>query len=133
MPAMFTLDHDREAGLLLVRFTGTLTVDIHRAMVAAVQRFVAANGLVDAIVDFSAVETHALDLAYLKTVASERAVLHGRKRVFVAPQDLAFGTSRLFEMHQAATGDRPFVVRTMAEALEIVGVPAPRYERIDPS
>lgn len=130
---MFTLAFDRAARLLLVRFGAALDPDIHRAMMVELGRFVARHGAMDAIIDFGAVEKYELDAAYFWTRAAQRPVLHGKRRILVAPTDLVYGTSRLYQALQSQSGDAPIVVRTMAEALEIAGVAAPDFEPVPPS
>ena len=124
----FTLEHDRKHNVLLVRFAGTLVREGHQEMVTAVRGFVASNGPCHAIVDFGGVEDFQLDLDYIKRIAQQPAVLFGQKRVLVAPTDDIFGTMRMFEMRQSATGDEPMVVRTLAEALARLDIATPDFQ-----
>ncbi len=128
----FALEYDRNHNILLARFGGTLVREGHQAMVAAVRRFVASHGLCHAIIDFGAVEHFRLDLEYIKRIALTPAMLFGRKRVFVAPTDEIFGTMRLFEMLQSATGDEPIVVRTMAQAFARLEIATPDFQPLLP-
>lgn len=89
----------------------------------AVRAFAAAVGGCDGILDLTAVKTVDIPAQALVEAARRGPVLSDHRRVIVAPHPVAYGLSRMFGTHQsAATGKEPAVVRTLAEALELLGI-----------
>ncbi len=52
-----------------------------------------------------------------------------RLRAVVAPTDSLFGIVRMFQLRGAATRERLHIVRTLREALELLGVSSPQFRR----
>ena len=100
-------------------------------MQAAVKRFTAAHGLCHGIIDLSAVTKADVSSDFLASLARRGAVLTGQKRILVAPQDEIFGLSRMFGLHQAATGDEPTIVRTLQRAYAVLGIDEPDWQPVD--
>jgi hypothetical protein len=56
---------------------------------------------------------------------------HARPRVIVAPNDLVFGTARMYELEGEAVRPHVYVVRTLDEAMGILAISGElRYEPI---
>jgi len=53
-------------------------------------------------------------------------------RVIVAPSDLLYGTSRMFQTLTESTRKNVHIVRTMQEAYKVLGVEAPKFVPINP-
>jgi hypothetical protein len=126
----FAMSYDPNHRVLLVKFGKKLTLTSYRTMAAAVRQFVERSGMCHAIADFSGVEEFGLDLEFFRRLAQAPPVLLDQKRVLVAPSDEIFGMLRLFATHQSATGSEPMVVRTLAEALEHLGIVAPAFQPV---
>ena len=54
-------------------------------------------------------------------------------RVIVAPSDLLYGTSRMFQTLTESTRKNVHIVRTMEEAYKVLGVKSPKFQPISPS
>ena len=54
-------------------------------------------------------------------------------RVIVAPSDLLYGTSRMFQTLTESTRKNVHIVRTMQEAYKVLGVESPQFVPITPS
>src|SRR5689334_10273916 len=103
--------------ILLIRFGARLTREALADMQAAAQRFVARTGGCHGIIDFSSVAQVDVSSDYLAELARQKPVLTGHRRVIVASKEIVFGLSRMFGAQQdAATGEAPVVVQTLAEA-----------------
>ena len=66
--------------------------------------------------DASAVERVELTNRCIRELASANPFGRGARRAIAAPNDLAFGIARMFEMLRAETEDEVHVFRSMAEA-----------------
>jgi len=125
-----TLSFDPGRRVLLVRLGTELTRPALEDMQAAVGRFVAAHGPCPGIIDLSAVDKIDVSSEFIAALARRGAVLAGHKRVLVAPQDEIFGLSRMFGLHQAATGDEPTIVRTLQRAYDVLGIDTPDWQPV---
>ena len=52
-------------------------------------------------------------------------------RAVVAPIDFVFGIARMFQSRGAATREQLYVVRTLNEALVLLGVASPQFQRTE--
>jgi len=52
-------------------------------------------------------------------------------RVIVAPSDLVYGTSRMFQTLTESTRKNVHIVRTMGEAFKVLGVDSPKFVAIN--
>ena len=52
-------------------------------------------------------------------------------RAIVAPTDFLFGMMRMFQTRGAATREQLHIVRTLNEALGLLGVVSPQFQRTD--
>ncbi len=53
-------------------------------------------------------------------------------RVIVAPNDVLYGTSRMFQTLTESTRQNVHIVRTMKDAYKVLGVETPEFVRINP-
>jgi hypothetical protein len=91
---MFHLSFDAEHKILLSSFSGTYSPDDITLRDGAVRRFVARNGLVNGIMDFSAVDRISVSIDLLIERSHQPPILRGRQRVIVAPDEHSSGASR---------------------------------------
>jgi hypothetical protein len=130
---MFHLAFDAEHNVLLSSFSGTYSPDDITLRDGAVRRFVARNGLVHGIMDFSAVDRINVSMDLLIERSHQPPILRGRRRVIVAPDEPALTFNRLVAAHQLyARKEEPALVRSMREACSILGVFAPRFVPLRP-
>ena len=127
----FTLLFDPGQRVLLVSFGTSLTQAALADMQQAVRRFAAAHGPCPGILDLSAVAEADVSSAFIAGLARQGAVLARQKRILVAPQDEIFGLSRMFGLHQAATGEEPTIVRTLAQADAVPEIDEPDWEPLE--
>jgi hypothetical protein len=117
------LSVDKAHMVLYIRFEGIVTDDVFLSRYQQVREWHAFHGQLSHISDFSEVtsfEVTARGIAQL--AASYPLVPDNLLRIVVAPQDVAFGMSRMFEMLGSSTRNKVYVVRTVAEAYQVVGV-----------
>lgn len=126
-----TFFFERKHRVLLVKFGRVLSRETLAEMQDAVRRFAAAEGPCHGILDLGAVEEVKLESHYLAAFGRQPAVLHGHRRILVAPQDQVFGLCRMFGLNQAETGEEPHVMRRLADAYAALGVAAPDFHPVD--
>ena len=119
---MSGLYFDRGRRVLVVRFGSVMSEETVTALRGAVRSFVAAAGRCRLVVDFSAVETASVPGHFIAEIAQRGPIVTEDMRIFVAPRPELFGLSRMYEMQQTETADVTRVVRTMAAALEALGI-----------
>jgi hypothetical protein len=54
-------------------------------------------------------------------------------RVFVAPKDVVYGTTRMFQVLTERTRNNVHVVRTMDEAYKLLGLNSPKFVPVPPA
>jgi hypothetical protein len=117
------LSLDESDRIVLVRFEGILTDKV------LLERYEQARAWFHIHGDRSAISFFGDVVAFEVTVqgvsqlaASPPLVPNGYLRIVVAPQNEIFGMTRMFGVLGNETRDRVHVVRTMAEACQLVGV-----------
>lgn len=129
---MFTLAFERKQRVVLVRFSGSLTRGALDRMSEAVRLFAVREGPTRGIVDFSGVETVDVPTEAIIERGRRRPVMGDAERIFVTPQSVLFGLSRLFASYQNGTGNQaPVIVHTIQEAYERFGLDNPNFEPFD--
>jgi hypothetical protein len=84
------------------------------------------HGSISSITDFSEVTSFDVTAQGVNLLAANSPMVpDGYLRVVVAPQDEAYGMSRMFEMVGSLTRNRVDIVRTMEEAYVLAGIKKP--------
>ena len=121
MTAFLSLDDVHR--ILFIRFEGVLTDDVLLLRFQQVREWIAVHGYFSSISDFSEVASFEVTAHGVKELAASAPLVpDGYLRIVVAPQDEAYGMTRMFEMRGSATRDQVHVVRTLAEACQRAGV-----------
>ena len=129
---MVRLFYDRGRNILLTPFSGELNEENLDALTDAVRDFIQQNGPCHGLLDYTEVTTINLSRNTVMQRASKRSISHGMTRVFVAPSDLNYAWCRMFQITQDVTqGDKPYVVRSMREAYEILNIDTDDFEPVD--
>jgi len=74
------------------------------------------------ITDFTQVTQFNISSSEIRSVADTESPLADAMRVMVAPSDIAYGTSRMFQSLASRTRPNITVVRSLAEAYAALGV-----------
>jgi len=130
----FRFEFDAQNKILLSRFEGRLTDESTLEFYAAAWKHAAATSARAGIVDVSAVTEFAVSSEILRQLAGQKPPLSNtmeRPRVIVAPQTVAFGLFRMFQISGEHTRPLLRVVRTMDEAFAALGVQSPHFEPLD--
>lgn len=132
----YRFDFDPVHGILRTRFEGVVTdeelVEFYREAVEQVALTNPARGLID----FSACTRLEASVGTVRMLARTPPAMPQpeRPRVIVAPGDRTFGMARIFEIEGEITRPNTHVVRTVGEALSILGVLGePHYGPIESS
>jgi len=123
MGAFLSIDETRQ--VLFERFEGVITDEVLLARYLQALEWNAIHQYHVGITDFTPIAGMEVTAKAVRRIASYPPIIPNddrRKVVVVAPQDEAFGMVRMFGMLGSATRDRVDVVRTMAEAYQVVGV-----------
>lgn len=114
---------DRTHRLVVTRFSGNLTDEDVRRQVQLIAASAPYEGKYSAITDFTHVERFEATTELLRELASQPSPLGSAERVIVAPGEVQYGVSRMFQMLSERTRPHITVVRTMSEALKILNLP----------
>ncbi len=88
----------------------------------------ALTGILDltGVTDFDVRSETIRGLAHLPTIFEDPTL-----RAVIAPTDFLFGMARMFQIRGSETREQLHVVRTLKEALVLLGVSSPQFRRAD--
>ena len=128
---MFALLFDRQRRILLARVSGTFSTRTIRELDAAGASFVAREGVVETVIDFSDVEEVLVPTASMVARGMRPPVMADKERIYVMPRDDLYGLGRMLASYQRLGGNRaPLIVRTMDDAYARLGPIGPDFEVI---
>jgi hypothetical protein len=128
----YVLKFDARQRILLITFGKILTESSFMNCYCDVQRFAAGVGGCAGITDLTEVEHFLLSIKFLRTVAeAPPAIPPGTIRVVVAPDRLAFGLSRIFQLFRDGMRGELQVVRTLDEAFAKLRVQAAEFAAVE--
>ena len=117
-----TVRVDRSEKLVVTRYSGQVTdADVAR-QIADIERNAPYDPEYRAITDFTQVTQFEISADQIRLVAESKSPLEKAHRVMVAPSDVAYGTSRMFQMLAGRTRPNITVVRTLGEAYKTLGI-----------
>lgn len=124
--------YDSGRNILLTRFCGILNEQNLQTLNDAVAEFVQRHGKCHGLLDYTNVTSIDLSAHWVVQRAEKPSVVRGMTRVFVAPSDLNYAWCRMFQITQDLThDDKPYVVRTMQEAYEILGIDTENFTPLE--
>lgn len=107
---------------MLTRFSSRVTDDDVRQQVELVAAGAPYDGKYCAITDFTHVERFDVTTEMVRTLAAQPSPLAAAKRVIVAPGDVLYGVSRMFQVLSQNTRPDITVVRSIGEACAILKI-----------
>ena len=117
--------------MLLARLSGPLDQRAVAELDELLAAFIAREGKVNAVFDFSGVSEVVLSAESLKERGTHRALMPEQIRVYVSPRSDLYGLGRMFATYQGMAGNRePVIVRTMEEAHAALGIADPKFEPV---
>lgn len=117
------LSVDEAHRVLYIRFEGIVTDEVLLCRYEQVREWVAVHGHCSSISDFSDVTSFDVTSVGVRQLAACAPLVPDEfLRVVVAPQDEAFGMTRMFGIVGSETRNRVDVVRTVADANQVIGV-----------
>jgi hypothetical protein len=125
------IDRDETNKLVLLSVTGVYTDS--RLMVAhyLLKDHIAQYGPANCIVDYSGLTGVTLTPNAIKVLANQTPPIPlDCIQVNVAPESVMYGLARMFQILTSEIRPNFRVVRTMKEALDLVGVSSPNYARM---
>jgi hypothetical protein len=115
---------DPERRLVEVRATGTVTDDDVLGIDNRMRSDPSIDPGFDQLVDASGATEAALTSKRIQTITASAPFLStSSRRAIVAPTDLGFGMSRMFELYRGELAGEIRVFRTRSEALAWLGMP----------
>jgi hypothetical protein len=128
MPYHFDFDSGNK--ILRCRFTGRVTDEELMEYYVAAGEYIAQSDALAGLTDFSGADSVEVSPATVRQLANLPPVITdvNRIRCVIAPTDKVFGLARMFELQGEQTRINLHVVRTLKEALAILGVPTPKFE-----
>lgn len=126
----YRFDFDPTNRILRCLFTGRVTDEELKDYYSDASQYTAQTDALAGITDFSAAEAVDASPETVRDLASLPPVMTDVRRVrcIVAPSDKVFGLARMFELQGGHTRANLHVVRTVKEALAILGAAEPRFE-----
>ena len=129
---MFSFAFDRNHTVMLVSFRGEFGSDDIATLDAAAHSFVAKNGPVHFLLDFSGVQRVSIPDRAIAERGDRPPLCPGFKRVIVAPHPEIFGLYCLFSAKQQRMGvDAPVVLRSMQSAVDFLGLRLPGFAPVE--
>jgi hypothetical protein len=128
----YRFDFDSTHRILRCRFEGRVTDDELKEYYLAAGRLVAVKDPKLGITDFTAADSVDVSPQTVRELASLPPVMTDQNRIrcVVAPSDKVFGLARMFELQDEGIRANLHVVRTMKEALAILGVQEPKFDPV---
>jgi hypothetical protein len=126
---MLSLKVDRANGVLFVTLAGAMTAERLAALEGQVVSFIAREGRMSTIVDFSGVTSVEIDIPSLVDRGRGPSLMSGKPRIYVAIDTLLLGLLRLYSEHQVNAGEMPpTIVPSLADAFDILGLVQPNFK-----
>lgn len=120
MPVHVSVDRNRK--LVVSTYSGDVTdADVVR-QVSEIRQQAPYGPAYRVITDFTQVTQFNISSGEIRSVADSESPLAQARRVMVAPSDVAYGTSRMFQSLALRTRPNITVVRTLAEAYAALGI-----------
>ena len=120
MPVQVVVDRNKK--LVVTTYSGEVTnADVARQIAEIKQQAPYGSGY-RAITDFTEVTQFEVSSDEIRSVADSKSPLAQAQRVMVAPSDVTYGTSRMFQMLAGQTRPNITVVRTLDEAYTVLGI-----------
>ena len=122
MGAFLSVDETQK--LLYIRFEGEVTDEVFLSRYRQVLEWNAAEKYELSVTDLTGIVSSSVSSQAVRAAAERVPVIPGERRrtIVVAPNDMDFGLSRMFEMLRSAGREQFHVVRSMAEAYKLLGV-----------
>jgi len=125
------LSFNEPHGVLLVQFHGVVTDEVLLERFEVVRAWFGSHGHHSSISDFSEVSSFEVTSKAVTQLAAHKPLVpDGFLRIVVAPQDEAFGMTRMFEALGSKTRNQVYVVRTHAEAYRLIGVESLEFQSV---
>ena len=113
---------DRKRKLVVTTYSGEVADSDVVRQISEIARHAPYDSEYRAITDFSDVTQFNISTEQIKAVADSKSPLESAKRVMVAPSDVAYGTSRMFQTLSSRTRPNITVVRSLADAYAALGM-----------
>lgn len=126
-----SIEFDRVNRVLVVQLSGPLTNDSPAGISNAVRKCSATADARAFITDVSSVTEFPISTEFLRQLAkqeSDVAEATVRPNIIVAPQAHAFGLTRMFQTLGERARPNLQVVRTLDDALRVLGIQSPHFE-----
>lgn len=130
----FRFEFDAVNHILLCRFDGRLTDEVLAEGYEAIRRYATETDAGAGIFDFSAVTEFPVSSELVRLLARQAPAIpeaDKRLRVAVVPQVHAYGLVRMFQIMSEETRPLFRVVKTMDEALALLGVRSSHFDPMD--
>ena len=127
----FRFEFDAEHRILLVIADGEFGDADQIAIVDAIRQHATALNAAAGIGDYTGLQSYTASPRAIQAAARQSAPYPpDAPRFLVAPNDHVFGASRMYKAISDRSAERLRIVRTRREALELLGVPNPKFEPV---
>ncbi len=125
----FHFEYDPESNILLARFSGTVDDASIRNFYQIATSLVGTVNFRASVADFSGVTSFRVPRHTIRELAELPPAdpVASRPRVIVAPNVLVYALARFFQLTGKVTRPNLHVVRTLSDALKLLGVAQPQF------
>ncbi|MFZ0886072.1 MAG: hypothetical protein WAN14_21905 [Candidatus Acidiferrales bacterium] len=133
-PMPYHFDFDPANKILRCRFSGRVTDEELKEYYLAASKLAALTDAAAGLSDFSSVDSVDVSPKTIRELASLPPIMPAPSslRCIIAPSDKVFGLARMFELQGEDGRGNLHVVRTLKDALAILGVLEPKFEPLNP-
>jgi len=122
----YTIRTDEHGKFFLVTFAGVLTDEALLESLERTGRYLKVWGYRSGVADFSQVTRFEVTAEMVGEIAARKPIVPDPfLRIVVAPRDDVYGMSRMFQIRTGESSNRMTLVRTLAEAWQLLGVNEP--------
>jgi len=124
-------EFDAASGILLSAFEGRLTEEAAVEFYQAFERELVASNARASICDLTLVTDFAVGSSFLRGLAGRQPLMleAARPHILVAPSSVGYGLMRMYQIQGEVVRPHLKVVRTVDEALSVLGVKSAHFER----
>lgn len=133
MGVAVSLSFDESSRVLLITFNGEVRDEVFLDRYAEAKQWISTHGYVSQLADFRDVTAFRVTPSAIREQANREPLAPDQYlRVVIAPQKLIYGMFRMLEILGSETRDRFYLVPTLEEAYETLGITRAHFKPISP-
>ena len=128
-----SLSFDESSKVLLITFSGEVTDEVFLGQYAEAKQWISTHGHVSQLADFRDITAFRVTPSAIREQANREPLAPDQYlRVVIAPQKQIYGMFRMLEILGSGTRDRFYLVPTLEEAYETLGITSAHFKPVLP-